>query len=565
MKKRFLTLNLCAEHPLICSFVAVFLLTLTSAFSMWRGGEFYYLDTDCYTRFLRITDWLNGDFSWFEKIFPFTNCPEGEVLHFTRINDVIWLIFSLPFMLFLPLKEAVFAGGMIFSPFMFFLVLTLLMLSMRRFLGKADFAKPSLFIFAFFVIFLSKSMVFEFGRPDHHSLMLLIATILGSALLLPTEKNMFLGGIAAATGIWASSAFEGMLLAYVVLAVLCVGIIFYKHSFNYAFYYTLGLFVGVAAAYALNPPFEGYFHFDNARLSLIHAAACFLTFIVFALCKFLNPEKLSRKIGLLFVGALLSFVMLPFIFGFNNVFAPVYDEKIRDYFVPYISEMKPLFLSECPYLVLGSLEILLLYKLFKRKKFAYVSLYVLFFVYLPFAALIRRFLAYEILFYVMITAIFMSELFKRLPTSNKYRWATLGVIVVNLLFSMSFSYAVKPVHTKYPRLHGCALADIFFSPQLIYKTGITTVGSPYHNNIAGITDTVEMFADTDENSVRQKLKQRNVRFVIVPNKIHGIELDYLDKTAENSLYKKLVNGERIDWLKNTGDTDGAYIFYEVIR
>lgn len=565
MKKKSLISNLCADYPVVCSLVAVLLLTVFSAFSMWQGREFYYLDTDCYTRWLRIVDWISGEFSWAEKVFPFTNCPNGEILHFTRINDVIWLICSLPFMPFLPIKEAIFAGGLIFSPIMFFLILTVLMLGLKKFIGVTNFKKTSLFIFAFAVIFLAKSMVLEFGRPDHHSLMLLIAAFVAVCLLNMSERKMLFAGMAAAMGIWASSAPEGMLLAYGALAILTLGVISYKKSFIYAQKYTLGLFVGVLLAFLINPPYGGYWQCDNTRLSIIHVVVCGLTYIVFALADYINPKKVSHKILLLGGGALLSMILVVFMFGQSTIFAPIYNAKIWDYFVPYISEMKPVLPSECIYLVLGALEILLLYRLFKRKKFGDMALYVLFFIYLPFAALVRRFLPYEILFYVMITAVLLSELFKHSAKSEKYRWATLGLIVVNLLFCSSFSYAVKPVHTTYPKLEGCALTDIFFAPQLIYKTGATTIGSPYHNNVSGISDTVAIFSLSDENLIKRKLDQRNIKFIIVPNKKADMQLEYLSKTPENSLYKTLVNGGKYDWLQNIGDTDGAYIFYEIIR
>ena len=258
MKKLFPKLSqICANYPILCSVIASLFWFTFKAFEIYNGSkEFYYLDSDCYARYLRVVDWLSGDFSWFEKIFPFTNCPYGEILHFTRINDILWLFFSLPFFAFMPLKEAIFAGGLIFSPILFVLTLSFVMVGLKQYIGAKNFTKPSFFIFVFSLVFLLKSIAFSFGRPDHHSLMILIASILSTSLLNPTNKKMFWGGIAAALGIWASSAFEGMLLAYIVLTILCVGIFFYKHSFDYAVHYTFGMFIGVLLAYGLHPPLE---------------------------------------------------------------------------------------------------------------------------------------------------------------------------------------------------------------------------------------------------------------------------------------------------------------------
>ena len=553
-----------ADYPVLCTVIGALAWFTFSAFEMFgSANEFYYIDTDCYARYLRITDWLSGDFSWFEKIFPFTNCPHGEVLHFTRINDILWLIFSLPFFAFLPLKSAIFAGGLIFSPILFAITLALVISGLKKYIGAKDFAKPALFVFVFGFIFLLKSMVFEFGRPDHHSLMILLTAFLSITLLNPSNKKMFLSGVAGALGIWASSAFEGMLLAYAFLAVLCIGIVFYKQNFEWAYRYTFGLFFGVLIAYLLNPPFEGYFYFDNARLSLIHVVICGLTFAVFALCRYFNPRKTAQKIVAISSGALISFAVLACAFGFKAVFAPVYDEKVSRYFVAYISEMKPVLPQEIWYFVLGSVECLFLCRHFKRFKFGDVAIYALFFIYLPFAVMLRRFMPYGILFFVLINSLFLSELFKYFARGEKYKWSALICIAFNIAIAVSFDYAVVPAKASYPRLEGCALTDLFFAPQLIYKTGVTTVGSPYHRNVDGIVDNVEIFSSTDEKEILQKLSERKVKYIIIPNEnIIGKRL-YLKDVPNKSLYRSLQDGKQYDWLKMLNSNDESYLFYEI--
>lgn len=562
MKKNISFLSrICADYPVLCSIAAVLLWICFTAIPMWKSGELYYLDTDCYTRYLRITDWLSGDFSWFEKIFPYTNCPYGEVLHFTRINDILWLLISIPFMPFMPIKEAIFTGGMFFSPLMLVATLAIIICGIKKFVGEKDFLKPSLFVFVFSFIFLTKSMFFGFGRPDHHSLMLLIAAILSMNLLQPTEKKMFWSGIFAAIGIWASSAVEGMFLAYGILAVLCIGIFFYKNTFSLSYKYTLGLFVGVLSAYLLNPPYEGYLDFSNSRLSLIHVAVCAFTLIVFGLGKVLKFENNLEKICLLISGAAVSSALLTVFFGFETIFAPIISEKVLYIFTAHITENSYSLPQEDMYLILGSLETLILYRFFRLKTFGYSAIYMLFFIYLPLSAWLRRFLPYEILFFSIINAFMLIELFKRISNSDKYKWLTLGLITADLLFAVSFTYAVTPTRATYSKLNGCALSDLFFAPQLIYKTGITTIASPYHNNVEGISYTIDIFSETNETIIRNKLKKRNVRYVIIPD----YELVYLAEAPENSFYKRLFNGYEYGWLKLLNNKEEAYRFYEITR
>lgn len=549
--------NFISEHSVLCSVSAVLLYGVFQLFLMLQSGELYYIDTDCYTRYLRIIDWLDSDFSWFEKIFPYTNCPWGEILHFTRINDILWLICSLPFLPFLPINDAVFAGGLIFSPLLFIVTLSLIMSGLRRFTGEKDFTKSALFVFILSFIFLAKTMMFELGRPDHHSLMLLIAAFVSVNLLNFSLSGMFLSGLAAAFGIWASSAPEGLLLAYSFLAVLVIGEIFYKQDFLPAQRYTLGLFSGLVFAYILNPPYGGYFHFDNTRLSFIHVVMGALTFFSFSFIKKCNPQKIGSKIALLTTCVLLSLVFLLFCFGFDTIFAPIYNKKIAAYFVANISEMQPLLAQEYTYLILGFAEILLLYKYFKGKSFSYIAIYTLFLVYLPLSIFVRRFLAYEILFYTLITALLLIRLFNHLARGERYKWATLTLIAVNLFCSASFSYLAPQPPVSPRKLNGCALTDIFSAPQLIYKTGIKTIGSPYHNNLEGIIDTIEIFSETDESIVLKKLKNRGARYVIISKK----NLEYLREAPKNSFYKRLLDGEKFTWLKSLTGNDKDYLSF----
>ena len=99
------------EHPYLTT---LFLTLIMSFFALplmyFEAGHIFYTDTDSYTRALRVVDWLQN-FSWNEKLFPYSNPPDGFELHFTRALDWFWLIFSLPFLPLLSLKSAVFYAG----------------------------------------------------------------------------------------------------------------------------------------------------------------------------------------------------------------------------------------------------------------------------------------------------------------------------------------------------------------------------------------------------------------------------------------------------------------------
>lgn len=83
------------------------------AYNIWDHG---YRDTDCYIHAWRAYE-LFQTHHWSEQILMKSNYPFGEVIHYTRFMDVLWIILALPLMLLYPVKEAIFNAGILFQPF----------------------------------------------------------------------------------------------------------------------------------------------------------------------------------------------------------------------------------------------------------------------------------------------------------------------------------------------------------------------------------------------------------------------------------------------------------------
>ena len=67
--------------------------------------NYQYLDADGYMRALRVKNWLINPSFWEQKILE-TNYPFGEINHWTRPLDILWLISSLPFFFLKNIKAA---------------------------------------------------------------------------------------------------------------------------------------------------------------------------------------------------------------------------------------------------------------------------------------------------------------------------------------------------------------------------------------------------------------------------------------------------------------------------
>lgn len=552
------------RHYILWSIITVILYNLFDAGTTYiTYNRFFYVDTDCYTRALRIIDWLNN-FQWHEKIFPYTNYPDGEILHFTRINDIIWTFLSLPFMLFLPLKEAVFFGGMLFSPLFFILSLITVFWGLRPYLRRYKNIKTSFFfIYVFTFIFLNKlTNIFDFNRPDHHSLMFFILCFNISTVLRCNSRHAarcFWGaGILTGCGIWASSAVEGFILAGITLTVLCLKWLYNSLSFNLIKIYGLGLFVAVLTAWLLNPPYEGYLNLDNTRLSLLHVVLTGFMALSFIILQQLNLPTFSRKITALVTAALLSAALLTAFFGYNTVFAPVYDEKVEEYFISIVVEMQPAtFYAIGAYIFIFLIFCLLFFGKKKRTPDVIIpALFALF--YLPLALKLQRFTPNMIPSLVYLNAIMVVTFFSR---RLKDKIILFIYIILQIYFISSF-HGTPLFNKNIPPMSGTVLSSIFISPQLIYEQNVNAVGSPYHKNVAGIVDSHLMWSATDENKLKALLRKHHITCIyLVYHK--KAEEDIKQKQYPETLQDRIImNKDIYPWLENHS-ADKKYYFYKV--
>ena len=395
------------KHYVLWSFIFITYFCALYAFLFYQiHGSLFYVDTDCYTRALRIVDWLQN-FEWQEKIFPYSNYPDGFILHFTRINDVIWLILSLPFMTIFSLKDAVFYGGFFFSPFFLFLTIISLLWGIKPFLNSTkNNAKLFLAIFAISFTFCCKlSHTFDFYRPDHHSFMCFIFTFSLSALLRSYNKQnikeLFWAGILTGIGLWVSSAPEGLYVAFIFLLILCVDCIFRKQNTILPLFYSLGLFYATTAAWLINPPYGGYATLDNARLSVIHVLLTSLILLSFAILYFGHFKSKIKKTAILSISAVSSVLFMLCIFGSDKLFAQIYDEPVLKYFVPYINEMKGMLAINVfllPTIIIG----IFIFALLPFKNSYSLSMFLLYCMTAPLSVAVVRFYQYYLVVWLFL-------------------------------------------------------------------------------------------------------------------------------------------------------------------
>ncbi|MGH6901461.1 MAG: hypothetical protein ACREIR_01825, partial [Geminicoccaceae bacterium] len=201
--------------PIGCLALGQAILALTGLVPVLDGSL---ADSDAYMRLARLLQLHDGG-AWFDPREPRINPPEGHVQHWTRALDALLLAGAWLLQPFLGFERALHVWGVLISP-------VLLALAMVA-IGWA--AAPALDrdtrLFACLALLTQPSVLAytSVGRPDHHSLLLLLALILigltARLAAAPQDRRPApLAGAVAALGIWVSP--EAMTFVAVSLATL---------------------------------------------------------------------------------------------------------------------------------------------------------------------------------------------------------------------------------------------------------------------------------------------------------------------------------------------------------
>ena len=252
--------------PLGCLVLGQAVLALGGVLPVLDGAL---VDSDAYMRLSRVLQ-LHDSGSWFDPRFPRINPPDGHVQHWTRPLDALllagaWLLEPL-----LGFARALHLWGVLISPALLALAVV----------ATAWAAAPALDrdsrLLACLVL-LTQPTVLAYtsvGRPDHHSLLLLLAVILigltARLAAAPHDRRAALfAGVIAGLGIWVSS--EAMIFVAVSLATL--GLFWLAGTpgmvaANRTYLVTAAAALGTALLLERGP--AELFALESDRLSIVH-------------------------------------------------------------------------------------------------------------------------------------------------------------------------------------------------------------------------------------------------------------------------------------------------------
>ena len=510
-------------------------------------------DTDSYTRLVRVRDLLETGI-WFSDFYPHTNAPFGDTLHWTRPLDVLIIVTSAPFALFVDLPTALHLGGLVLIP------LTQLAAAFALMWAVAPLLRPSARILAA-VLFITHPVVLAYaspGRVDHHVLLvLLFVATMGMALRAAIEREsiprrlMAAGGVAG-FGLWVSVEF--------MPAAAALGAVVWARGFadpssdaHRGLPFAAGLAASAILALMIERGVSGSLEIEYDRISIAHVFAALVGLATFAGLAAMEPKRPVHRVLASAAlacagGAALLYFFPKFVAGPIADLDPVVGARLLDLTI----EMQPLWNGAAGVAVrhrvaLAAAALLAALGLAwalarpgEGRAAAWYALAAYFVLYFFLTSLQWRWGVYL----GAIGAIPLAELLQRLIDAVRrrsservrlYAYTFLPLFAVVAPFVAGALAAPARNHLAADAAPACkagpsieALADrarfpvgriivteLGLAPSLIYHTSHRAIGSPYHRNAAGIRAALALEDAHDPREANRILVERKVDYILL--------------------------------------------------
>ncbi len=550
-------------------------------------------DSDGYERLNRVLK-LAADGAWYDSRWPLSNAPFGQVLHWTRPLDLMLLLGGWMGAAFLPFETALYGWGVAISPVLALLLVPVLSWGTRPYLSDRAFLALGVFL----ALQGGLMNFFMAARPDHHSLILLLAALLLAFLLrlLGEPERAGLANWAGSAGglaVWVSV--ESLVPALIV--GLGLGLVWVREGGPYlrlAARYALALTLASLAALMLERPPGDWSAIEFDRLSIVHPTIFAATAASLALLIRIGPRsptgRLAAALGFGPAVGGLALAMFPRLMG--GVFADTPPEIVRVF--DSISEYRPLWPSSLAALqglvehlggttlALASCAILLRRGSAHERRVA-LALALGLLIFAGLAMVQLRWAAHAQILSLLPLAWLARLLWHRLESPRR-ALALVGLLAGPPLLAAALgpppggsAFARPPESCRWPAMRQTLIettmpgrilvTHIFPGPALVYGTARGIVGTPYHRNPQGIADTLAIFADPGDHRARALVAGRGIDLVLVcPDSTEGRWL--LARAEGDSLYRRLAEDRPPVWLESLpldGARVGPFRLYRVRR
>ena len=547
---------------------------------LWNG---YYESADGYMRALRVYHWLLAP-SFAEHPIYESNYPFGEILHWTRPMDIIWILMTIPFRYLHELKDTIFISGAFIAPCLGVITTVTLAYGLRRTFNLY-------LVLIGCILFLANPLILSYFKssvPDHHALMSLLSVYCFSLTLcwLKKRQNRYLRWLGLTLALAVFTAIEGIILYTIFIGFFLYLYIFKNISLNHTVKITKYFATGLTVFWFLNPPYEGWLYPDNGRLSILYVTAAWLAFVIFW-----GLEKSRLHTPKLKILSLWSMGL-----GFSLALALLFTPKIFQF--PITPDARLLFKRGCLEFISfpnASLETALalwlypllsiLLSLYMIEKKAYHRLMTLnLYLGLPIFVLsltAARFTNYVSLYTILPTLAWLDYLYKKSSYAKtksgrfpEYIWtAVLCILILPSLCAAPYYISQQKQETqpqitpmlcqKIKNTGGTLLTDMFLSPQYVWSCDVNTVATPYHRNIEGIRETLKMLnTQTVGEAIPFILKHQITQILLFDN--YNSSFYPLTEKNKNKLYYRLIKRQNVPpYLEEIPTTPASARLYKI--
>lgn len=553
--------------PGLCALIALTAVALEypKIAPLFKAGRVYFDDPDDYTRLVRARAVIEHG-PHLIRTMSDINPPAGLESHWTAPMDYLLVAFAKTAGYFIRNGDALAISAAFVPPILGFAYICIMMGLITRVAGQPAAVLGGVLI----ALTPAWHRAFAFGHPDHHCLLELLFAIALSALAprpqraFPSPFAIAVSGVATGLAAWVAA--QGMLIWLALLVGLIgVSVISDRESAVIWSRARRTWAVSAAAVIAIGHLVENAPRFNAATLDKISLPFVMIATLAAVIPRFTSspapatrrggPAKLNTRSLAPFAIACLGCAIWFFAVRhalFSNLSSP---EFFRWHAT--VAELQPLFTHAGGQWSLGKLHALigylpyalpLLLVPFTRDKSLPAPFRITCGLFAPMLAALTilqvRWLDHFNLFVVPVVAIGLIRLGEVSihPRHNSLFAAALVLALIALPAAKTIvtrtpsgqqaarvmldrTAHVANVIRDYDRrepspMTGTILSEEGDGPMLLYETRRPIIAAPYHRALTGIVESAAFFSERDPIEARRRLDRLNVRYIVVPVRVH---------------------------------------------